>query len=66
MSTSLSSPSTVFVPPLNLAVCSCSCIAATMAAKDSSGSNSRFSTMSGAPFCIRCFAEYEIQMPLRW
>ena len=31
-----------------------------------SGSNSRFRTMSGAPFFIRCLAEYEIQMPLRW
>ena len=52
-----------FSPP-NLADCSCVPIAATIAANVSSGSKRRLSTMSGAPFFIRCFALYEIQMPL--
>ena len=42
--------------PPNFADCSWLPIEATIEANDSAGSNRRLSTMSGAPFCIRCLA----------
>ncbi len=57
ISTNPSSLSTLLLVPPNLALCSCVPIAATTSAKDSSGSNFRLSTSSGAPRFMRCLAE---------